>query len=231
MTSLQFPLQFEFQANKGFDAFYPAANSEIINELHALISNHGERYLFLYGEAGYGKSHLLQASCQLAHQKGLNPFYYPFNKRKLPTLAMFDDLELVKFVCFDDIDEIAGLLDWEQALLNFFNQHAANNHRLILSAQVHPEDLDIKLPELKSVLMSGLPLKLKPLIGEESVAALICKASHMGLIITPKVGHFLLNHYASDLPSLWILLEQLDKATLSAQRKLTIPFLKQILES
>jgi DnaA family protein len=52
----------------------------------------------------------------------------------------------------------------------------------------------------------------------------------MGLTITPKVGHFLLSHYASDLPSLWILLGQLDKATLSAQRKLTIPFLKQILE-
>jgi DnaA family protein len=78
--------------------------------------------------------------------------------------------------------------------------------------------------------MSGLSLKLKPLANEESVSALICKANSMGLTIPPKVGHFLLSHYASDLPSLWILLGQLDKATLSAQRKLTIPFLKQILE-
>lgn len=227
--SIQFPLQFEFQANKGFDSFYPGSYSEIIEELHQLISGEGERQVFLYGDEGYGKSHLLQASCQLAHQKGMNPFYYPFNKRKLPTLDMFEGLEQVKLVCFDDIDEIAGLLDWEQAFLNFFEQHLEKNHRLILTAQIHPDDLEVKLPDLKRHLLNGLVLKLKPLADEESVSALICKASHMGLTITPKVGHFLLSHYANDLPSLWILLEQLDKATLSAQRKLTIPFLKQIL--
>jgi DnaA family protein len=198
--------------------------------LHQLISGEGERQIFLYGEPGYGKSHLLQASCQLAHQKGMNPFYYPFNRRKLPTLAMFDGLEQIELVCFDDIEEIAGLLDWEQAFLNFFEQHLENNHRLILAAHTHPEELAFKLPDLKAHLLGGLTLKLKPLADEESVSALICKASHMGLTITPKVGHFLLSHYASDLPSLWILLEQLDKATLSAQRKLTIPFLKQILD-
>jgi DnaA family protein len=230
MMSIQFPLQFEFQANKGFDTFYSATNAEVITELQELISGQGERQIFLYGDEGYGKSHLLQASCQLAHQKGMNPFYYPFNKRKLPPLAMFDGLEEIELVCFDDIDQIAGLLDWEQAFLNFFNQHLEHNHRLILSAHTHPEDLDIKLPDLRTRLMGGLTLKLKPLADEESVSALIYKASHMGLTITPKVGHFLLSHYASDLPSLWILLEQLDKATLSAQRKLTIPFLKQILE-
>lgn len=228
--TIQFPLQFEFQANKGFDSFYPGSNTEIVTELQQLISGEGERQIFLYGEPGYGKSHLLQASCQLAHQKGMNPFYYPFNKRKLPTLAMFEGLERVELVCFDDIEEIAGLLDWEQAFLNFFEQHLEHNHRLILSAQIHPADLDIYLPDLKKHLLEGLALKLKPLADEESVSALICKASHMGLTITPKVGNFLLSHYANDLPSLWILLEQLDKATLSAQRKLTIPFLKQILE-
>jgi DnaA family protein len=228
--SIQFPLQFEFQANKGFDSFYPGTNAEIISELKALVSGEGEQQIFLYGEEGYGKSHLLQASCQLAHQQGMNPFYYPFNKRKLPTLAMFEDLEQVELVCFDNIDEIAGLPDWEQAFLNFFEQHLEQNHRLILSARVHPDDLDIHLPDLKRHLLEGLALKLQSLADEESVSALICKASHMGLTITPKVGHFLLSRYASDLPSLWILLEQLDKATLSAQRKLTIPFLKQILE-
>ena len=228
--SIQFPLQFEFQANKGFDSFYPGSYAEIIAELHHLISGEGERQIFLYGNEGYGKSHLLQASCQLAHQKGMNPFYYPLNKRKLPPLAMLENLEKIKLVCIDDIDEIAGLLDWEQAFLNFFEQHLENNQRMILSARIHPDDIEMILPDLKNHLLNGLTLKLQPLADEESVSALICKASHIGLIITPKVGHFLLSHYASDLPSMWRLLEQLDKATLSAQRKLTIPFLKKILE-
>lgn len=228
--TIQFPLQFEFQANKGFDCFYPGSNAEIITELQQLISGEGERQIFLYGEEAYGKSHLLQASCQRAHQQGMNPFYYPFNQRKLPTLSMFENLEQIKLVCFDAVDEIAGLLDWEQVFLNFFERHLENNHRLILAARIHPEDMEIKLPDLKRHLQNGLAMKIKPLANEEIVLALICKASHMGLTITPKVGHFLLKTYASDLPSMWILLEQLDKATLSAKRKLTIPFLKQILE-
>ena len=229
--SIQFPLQFEFQANKGFDSFYPGSYPDIIEALHQLVSGAGERQIFLYGSKGYGKSHLLQASCQLAHQQGINSFYYSFDRRKLPTLDMFEGLEQMELVCFDDVDEISGLLDWEQAFLNFFEQHLENNHRLVVTALVHPNELEIKLPDLRQHLLEGLTLKLKPQADEESVSALIYKASHIGLTITPKVGHFLLSHYASDLPSLWILLEQLDKATLSAQRKLTIPFLKQIMEN
>ena len=231
MTSIQFPLQFEFQANTAFNTFYSGCNDEIITELQALISGAGERHIFLYGGAGYGKSHLLQASCQLADKEGLNPFYYPFHRNKLPTLTMFDVLEEVQLVCFDNVDQIAGNLDWEQAFLNFLDQHLENNYRWILAARLHPEDIKVKLPDLKNRLITGLALKLKPFADEESVSALIYKASHMGITITPKVGHFLLSHYGSDLPSLWVLLGQLDKATLSAQRKLTIPFLKQIMES
>lgn len=228
--SIQFPLQFEFQSNQGFNTFYPASNQEIVTELQDLISGAGEQQIFLYGGEGQGKSHLLQACCQLAHEKGMNPFYYPFNKKNLPTLSMFDGLEEVKLVCFDDVNEITGDLDWEQTFLNFLNQHLENNNRLILAARLHPEDIEVKLPELKSLLNAGLALKLKALEEDEIVAALIHKASYMGITISEKVGHFLVTHYACDMPSMWILLGQLDKATLSAQRKLTIPFLKQILE-
>jgi DnaA family protein len=55
------------------------------------------------------------------------------------------------------------------------------------------------------------------------------KAGKLGFEISPQVGHFLLTHFDRDLPSLWALLDKLDKASLAAQRKLTIPFLKQVL--
>ena len=51
----------------------------------------------------------------------------------------------------------------------------------------------------------------------------------MGFEISAQVGHFLLTHYERDLPGLWVLLTKLDQASLAAKRKLTIPFLKQIL--
>lgn len=228
--SIQFPLQFEFQANQGFNTFFPASNQEIIVELKELITGANERQIFLYGDEAQGKSHLLQACCQFAHKKGMNPFYYPFNKKSLPTLSMFEGLEDVKLVCFDDVSEITGDLDWEQTFLNFLNQHLENNNRLILASRSHPQDIEVKLVDLKNRLNAGLTLKLKPLEEAEIIAALIHKASYMGITISHKVGHFLVTHYASDMPSMWVLLGQLDKATLSAQRKLTIPFLKQLLE-
>ncbi|NOQ37226.1 MAG: DnaA regulatory inactivator Hda [Methylococcaceae bacterium] len=230
MSIIQFPLQFEFQANQGFNTFFPASNQEIMTELQELVSGAGEQQIFLYGEDGFGKSHLLQACCQLAHKKGMSPFYYPFNKKNLPTLSMFEGLEEVELVCFDNVSEITGDLDWEQTFLNFLNQHLENNNRLVLAARSHPQDIAVKLPDLKNCLNAGLALKLEPLEETEIVEALIYKASYMGITISRKVGHFLVTHYASDMPSMWVLLGQLDKATLSAQRKLTIPFLKQILE-
>jgi DnaA family protein len=228
--SIQFPLQFEFQANQGFNTFFPASNQPLVAQLHKLINGTGDRQIFLYGKTSLGKSHLLQACCQQAHQKGINPFYYPFDKKRLPKLSMFDNLENVKLVCFDNIDDIVGHLDWEQSFLNFLNQHLEHNNRLILAARLHPKAMNIKLVDLHNNLNSGLILNLKSLEQDEIIAALIHKASYMGITISSKVGHFLVTHYASDLSSMWVLLEQLDKATLSAQRKLTIPFLKQILE-
>ena len=228
--SIQFPLQLEIQSNQGFDAFLPASNQEVVARLKQFADSGNENQIFLYGAQGQGKSHLLQACCQLAYQKDMNSFYYPFNARNLPTLAMFEGLENVKLVCFDDIDQIAGYLDWEQTLSNFLNQHLDNHNLLLLASRKMPEEMDLKLPDLKKRLNSCIFLKLDPLTEDEIIEALIHKANYMGITISYKVGRFLVTHYASDMPSMWVLLSQLDKATLSAQRKLTIPFLKQILE-
>ena len=76
----------------------------------------------------------------------------------------------------------------------------------------------------------GLILKLQELSDAERIAALTCKAKHLGFEISPQVGQFLNKHYARDLPALWELLPKLEQATLVAKRKLTVPFLKQIME-
>jgi DnaA family protein len=228
--SIQFPLDFEFQSNHGFNTFFSASNQSVIQQLQALVLGTGETQIFLQGNQSFGKSHLLQACCQLAHQEGIHPFYYPFEPQRLPPLSIFEGLETLQLVCFDNVENILGLLDWEQTLLNFLNQQQASGRRLILASQMPIEALEVKLEDLKLRLYSGINLKLNPLEQDEIIAALIHKASYMGIMISPKVGRFLVTHYAFELPSMWVLLEQLDKATLSAQRKLTIPFLKQFLE-
>jgi DnaA family protein len=139
-------------------------------------------------------------------------------------------LENYEIVCLDNIDALAGREDWERVFFNFFNQHRDRKHRLILSASRPPSALTFKLPDLQTRINWGLSLKIKAHDDDDKIAALTYKAKQMGFEIAPQVARFLLNHYDRNLTSLWTMLDKLDCASLAAKRKLTIPFLKQILE-
>ncbi|MDD5265633.1 MAG: DnaA regulatory inactivator Hda [Methylococcales bacterium] len=225
----QLPLHFEFRANQTFEDFFPGSNPEVINHLKKSIEGNGERQIFLWGQSGQGKSHLLQACCHQAQSQQLSSFYFVFSAFELPDPAMLSGLDKLDIICFDNIQHIAGNPAWEQAFFNFFNLHRDQGHTLILSASCPPNKIDIQLPDLKTRLNWGLTLKIQPLSDEERITALIFKAGQMGFEISPQVGRFLLTHYDRDLSSLWVLLKKLDRASLAAKRKLTLPFLKQIL--
>lgn len=226
---MQVPLQFEFQSDHSFASFFPGNNAEIVAQLQALAANGGEQQIYVWGEAGSGKSHLLQACCQHAKQAGKDPFYFGFVADQLPAPDLLDGLEDVELVCLDDIQRIAGHVDWEHALFAFYNTHRQNNHKLLLAADCPPKFLGFDLPDLKTRMAWGLTLKIQPLRDDQLIEALTYKARFLGFDVSPQVGRFLLNHYVHDLSALWLLLEKIDRATLAAQRKLTVPFLKQIL--
>ena len=225
----QLPFPFEFRANQTFDDFFPGSNLEIINHLQKSIAGHGERQIFLWGESGLGKSHLLQACCHQAQSRQLGAFYFALSRTELPDPELLKGLEKFDVVCFDNIDYIAGNEVWELAFFNFFNLHRDLDHTLILSASYPPNEISMQLPDLKTRLNWGLTLKIQPLSDGDKINALTFKASQMGFEISPQAGHFLLTHYDRNLSSLWPLLTKLDRASLAAKRKLTIPFLKQIL--
>jgi len=227
-VSEQLPVQFELQSTQNFSAFYPGNNKEIISHLQKLFTNK-EQQIFLWGEAGSGKSHLLQATCQEANNTNKTSFFFSLDAKALPPTSILDGLENIDLVCFDNIDQISGNSKWEQAFFNFFNLHRDNDNYLLLSALCPPKYLEIQLPDLKTRMNWGLTLKLKPLTDEQLLKALTYKADALGFEIPTNVGKFLMNHYTSDLPSIWKLLDKIEQATLIAQRKLTIPFLKQIM--
>ncbi|MDD1623269.1 MAG: DnaA regulatory inactivator Hda [Methylococcaceae bacterium] len=225
----QVPVHFEFRANQTFDDFFPGTNLEIINHLQTSIAGNGERQVFLWGQSGLGKSHLLQACCQQAQSLQLSSFYFALSSLELPDPELLTGLDKFDVVCFDNIEHIAGNQAWELGFFNFFNLHRDQGHTLILSAACPPNEIAIQLPDLKTRLNWGLTLKIQPLCDTDRITALIFKAGQMGFEISPQAGRFLLTHYDRDLSSLWALLTKLDRASLAAKRKLTIPFLKQIL--
>jgi len=225
----QLPLEFEFQSNQSFNTFYPGNNEEVINHLQHFFS-HDEQQIFLWGEIGTGKTHLLQAVCQESIQQNKTCFYFSFDSKQLPDTAILNGLESFDVVCFDNIDKIAEDSNWEHAFFNFFNLHRDDNKQLILSANCPPKYLTIQLADLKTRMSWGLTLKIFPLSDVQQLEALIYKANDLGFEIPVNVGKFLMSHYARDLPSVWVLLDKINHATLAAKRKLTIPFLKQIMD-
>ncbi len=228
--AIQHPLQFEYDSPYHFSNFYPANNQELIQQLQLCAEGSGEQQIFFWGSKGQGKSHLLQACCYCAHLAERSHFYLPLQSATLPDPEILDGLENSQLVCIDNIDIIAGNTEWEHAFFRFFNQHRENQNHLIMSASKPAALLDMSLPDVKTRLGWGLCLKINILNEQQQIAALTMKAQAMGLELTPRTANYLLTRCVRDLPSLWNFLGKIDHATLSAQRKPTIPLIKEILQ-
>lgn len=224
----QIPIQFDIKAEQSFASFYTAIHEEVVLHLTDTASGNGDQQIYLWGAEGLGKTHLLQACCQQAHQLQLTSFYLSLQPQ-LPATDILTGLQAFDLICIDNIEYCAGNDAWEHALFNFYNLQRESNCQLIISAHCPPHYLAIELADLKTRMSWGLTLKLQEPSDTERVAALACKAKNLGFEISPQVGAFLTKHYARDLPTLWQLLPKLEQATLIAKRKLTVPFLKQIL--
>lgn len=225
----QLPLRFAFNPELGFRQYHAGANAEIVAHLKHAAGGRGDTLIFLWGESGTGKSHLLNACCRESCQNDLSVSYLPLASLREHGPGVLDGLEHQDVVCLDDLDAVAGDDMWERALFNLFNRLRELGNRLIVSAQSPPAELPIRLPDLKTRLGWGLTLRLQPLNDEDKLIVLGAYARSLGLDLPPQVGRFLLSHHRRDLSSLRRLLDELDHATLAAKRKLTIPFLKNYL--
>ncbi len=226
----QIPLRFEFHAAQSFDHYHTGPNAEAVQRLRDCACGNGEELIFLWGTNGLGKTHLLQACSHLADQNHLSVLYLPLKTLCSRGPSILEDLETLQLLCIDDIDTIAGDDAWEHAFFNLFNRSREHGHRMIMTAPLPPLRLSIQLPDLLTRLGWGLTLHLQPPDDNDKLAALIQRASNLGFELSPRVGRFLLAHQPRDMPALWKLLDELDEATLSAQRRLTIPFLKSHLK-
>ncbi|MBM3203249.1 DnaA regulatory inactivator Hda [Candidatus Woesearchaeota archaeon] len=226
----QIPLHFAFDPELSFQCFHPGVDVEVVRHLQETIKGQGDWLIFLWGESGSGKTHLLNACCREASPLGLSISYLPLTVLVDYGPQVLEGLDQQDLVCIDDLDAVVGLSNWEQALFHFFNELKGRNGLLIVSARMPPVGLPIALPDLKTRFGWGLTLRLHPLREEDKRTLLERHAHSLGLELSPQVAQFLLTHFPRDLSSQRKLLDELDQATLAAKRKLTIPFLKTCLE-
>lgn len=232
MTPIQLPLGVRLRDDATFANYYPGANAAALGYVERLCEADAgwtESLIYLWGGEGVGRSHLLQAACLRFEQRGESAVYLPLAEVVEYGPALLDNLEQCELVCLDDLDAVAGRSDWEEALFHLFNRLRDSGRRLLLAASTSPRELPVQLADLQSRLTLALVFQLQSLSDEDKLRALQLRASRRGLHLSDDVGRFILTRGERSMSALFDLLERLDQASLQAQRKLTIPFLKETL--
>lgn len=232
MKPIQLPLGIRLRDDATFANFYPGANAAALGYVERVCSpdaGWSDGLIYLWGNTGVGRSHLLQAACLRVEQRGELAVYLPLADVAEYGPALLDNLEQSELVCLDDVDAIAGDPVWEESLFHLFNRLRDSGRRLLLAADASPREIAVQLADLKSRLSLSLVFQLQELSDEDKLRALQLRASRRGLNLPDDVGRFILTRGARDMSALFELLDRLDQASLQAQRKLTIPFLKETL--
>jgi DnaA family protein len=226
----QLPLDITLSESAGFDTFVPGENGQAVASIRDCAAGQGESFLFLWGSEGTGRSHLLQAACRLAAQSGLAVSYLPLAQIDSFTPDILLGFEGMDLVCVDDIHMIAGKPPWEQALFHLYNRLRDAGARMMVSGDRIHTELPLELPDLGSRLGWGLGYRLQPLGDTDKILVLMGNAKGRGMDLPGETARYILAHTARDMGSLVATLEKLDLASLAAGRKLTVPFVKTILD-
>lgn len=223
----QLPLGVQLAVMHRFETFHEGPNREVVAALARRITEAGAPPLWIYGPPGCGRSHLLQAACARAGETGLTAAYLPLAPTRATDPAMLSGFERLGLVALDDVDAIAGHAGWERALFALWNDLAAERGRLVLAAQTPPVSLPIGLPDLASRLAASEVHRLQALGEAEQAEALLRRARHRGLEFPPDTLAYLTRRAPRDFAALCRLLDELDAESLAAQRRLTVPFVRE----
>jgi DnaA family protein len=222
----QLPLNIKLDQEVLLTDYLVGKNQILMEYLRQLNANSSGELIYLWGEQGCGKSHLLQATIN-QHEIG-SAMYLPLAEPGLEP-AMLSGLEQFHWLVIDDIDAVAGDADWEEALFHLYNKIKDQHSNLIVTAHQPPSDLAIQLQDLRSRLMAMIIFKIQPLSDNDKQVLLQQKAAAKGLSLADEVAQFMLSRSSRDLRNLMDSLDKLDKASLIEQRKITVPFVKNVL--
>jgi len=226
----QIPLGVRLPDRAVFASFLPGRNREAFAHAQRLAHAEASGLTWLCGPGGAGKTHLLQAICAEASAR-MRAGYLPLAEMARLGVGVLEGLPQLECLCLDDIDRVAGQPDWERAIFALLREMDDAGGRLILSAQAPPALLGWTLPDLGSRCAGGTVFQLRTLDEAEQQAALRLRARLRGFELPEETGQWLQRRFPRDMRSLYELLDTLDEAALAAQRRLTIPFIREVLRS
>ena len=213
--------------------FVGKGNGVLLGELNLLARGMRARnVLFLWGDRGCGKTHLLNASCAAAREHGKQGVYLNMQQSDRSDGDSFPDLDFLPsetLVCIDDLDCVADSASLQQSLFAVYERVIEQGGAILASASKPLKELNLSLKDLESRLSIGGIYQILELDDAEKCVALQQRAESRGFRLDDNVMAFILSHYSRDTRSLFALLDRLDNASLKNHRKITIPFIKSLI--
>lgn len=226
----QLLLQLQLDDDANLDNFFATdKNRPLLGQLTRLVAAPEVRSLFIWGRAGSGKTHLLQAACHASAAAGGKAICVPLSRSRDIEPELLESLEVLDLVCLDDIDRVIGHADWERALFNLYNQALDADTRLVFSASAPPAGLLWDLADLHSRLQAGLVYQLHELKDSEKADMLRHRARRLGMELPGAVVDYVMQRHDRSTVALMDVLGRLDRQSLEQKRRVTVPLVRQVM--
>ena len=225
----QLPLALRYPPDQRLETFIAAPEGSLA-QLRAIAWSTGATAVYLQGAEGAGKTHLALATCAAVEASACRAGYLPLNAARGRLVDALHALEGNDLVALDGVDAIAGDRAGEVALFDFHNRARSAGVGLLYTGRVAPDQLPLVLPDLRSRLSQCARIVLASLDDAGRREVLRERAQRRGLAMDDAAYDWLLRRVGRDLAGLTTLLDGLDRASLAAKRRITVPFLREMLD-
>jgi DnaA family protein len=225
----QLTLGVQLKERATFDSYLTARNVELVAHLRNVADQTPAGATWLAGPHAAGKSHLLQAMCAAVGPRA-RAAYLPLESLLPFGPGALEGAETLDVACFDDVQAVAGLGDWEVRLFSLWQRAHERGATLVFAARENPVHVDFSLADLKSRLASSVVFAVRELNDDEQLEALELRAHLRGFELPAETAKYLQRRFPRDMRTLCDVLDTLDDAAFAAQRRLTVPFIREIVD-
>lgn len=224
----QLALGLGLNAAARLENFIPGANGGVLSLLRRFVSGELSGHVYLRGGPGVGKTHLLAACCAEAQRDSARVAYLPLDARDTLSRSVLTGMHSASLICVDDVDSVAGDLEWEIALFNLYNEAEAAGARLLFSGRGGPGSTS--LPDLRSRLSAALLLVLAAPDDALRREVLRQRGEALGFELTDDTLTYILARQPRDLGRLTALIDAVDRYALAAKRRVTTALVREYLD-
>lgn len=230
--------------NYTFDTFVVGTNNNLAHAASlAVAETPGQIYnpLFIYGGAGLGKTHLMQA---IAHfiiasdpsKKVLYVTSETFTNELIESVKTNKNTEFrnkyrnIDVLLIDDIQFIIGKLSTQEEFFNTFNDLYLLGKQIVISSDRPPKEMETLPDRLRTRFESGLPVDIQIPTYETKMAIINKKSEALGIDFPYEVKDYVATNITSSIRELEGALTKLSAYSKLSHTPLTAEFAENTLK-